>query len=104
MAAGEDVARRREVRSSKSGNALVPPPAGATMSRRGPVGGSPADTTDRSRTGTFSSADLRSALAFARKWIDHDDAIGRTVRRVAEEGTADDLVALVTELRDDLRR
>ena len=98
------IKRRPEVRSSKSGNALVPRPARATTSRREPAGGSPADTPDRSRTEPFSSADLQSALRFARKWIDQDDALGRTVRRVAEEGTLTDLVALVTELRDDLRR
>ena len=98
------IKRRPEVRSSKSGNALVPPPAGATTAGREPAGGSPANTTDRSRTKPFSGADLQSALTFARKWIDHDDALGHTVRRVAEEGTAADLVALVTELRDDLRR
>ena len=97
------IKRRPEVRSSKSGKALVPPPAGATTSGREPAGGSAADTTDRSRTEAFSSADLQSALTFARKWIDQDDALGHTVRRVAEEGTLTDLVALVTELREDLR-
>ncbi|WP_419837835.1 ADP-ribosylglycohydrolase family protein [Candidatus Poriferisodalis sp.] len=44
------------------------------------------------------------AIDHARKNIAEDEALGYTVRRVARDGTADDLAALVTALRDDLRR
>ena len=97
------IKRRPEVGLSRSGNALVSPSVARTASPSDPGGMFPTDTTDRSGAKPLSSADLQSAINFARKWINHDDAIGRTVRRVAEEGTVDDLVALVTALRDDLR-
>lgn len=51
----------------------------------------------------MSGKELESALEFARKWIDADDAIGHTIRRVAQEGTLDDLLALARELYDDLQ-
>ncbi len=44
------------------------------------------------------------AIDHARKNISEDDALGYTVRRVARDGTIADLAALVTALRDDLRR
>ena len=97
------VKRRSELRSSSVGNALVSPSVARTSSPSDPGAMFPTDTTDRSRAEPLSSADLQSAINFARKWINHDDAIGCTVRRVAEQGTVDDLVALVTAIRDDLR-
>ena len=44
------------------------------------------------------------AIDHARKHISEDKAVGYTVRRVARDGTIADLAALVTALRDDLRR
>ncbi|WP_419554435.1 ADP-ribosylglycohydrolase family protein [Candidatus Poriferisodalis sp.] len=44
------------------------------------------------------------AIDHARKNISEDKALGYTVRRVARDGTIADLAALVTALRDDLRR
>lgn len=44
------------------------------------------------------------AIDHARRNISEDDALGYTVRRVARDGTIADLAALVTALRDDLRR
>lgn len=44
------------------------------------------------------------AIDHARKNIADDKALGYTVRRVARDGTTADLDALVTALRDDLRR
>ena len=44
------------------------------------------------------------AIDHARKNITEDEALGYTVRRVARDGTIADLAALVTALRDDLRR
>lgn len=44
------------------------------------------------------------AVDHARRNITEDNALGYTVRRVARDGTIADLAALVTALRDDLRR
>ena len=44
------------------------------------------------------------AIDHARKNITEDQTLGYTVRRVARDGTIADLAALVTALRDDLRR
>ncbi len=44
------------------------------------------------------------AIKYARDNIADDKALGYTVRRVARDGTIADLAALVTALRDDLRR
>ena len=44
------------------------------------------------------------AIDHARKNISQDQALGYTVRRVARDGTIADLAALVTALRNDLRR
>ena len=41
---------------------------------------------------------------YAREQITEDNALGYTVRRVARDGTIAELAALVTALRDDLRR
>ncbi len=97
------IKRRPELGSSKAGNALVAPSVPATATQRDPGVESLADVGDRSAATPLSSIELESALKYARRWIDHDGAIGRTVRRVAEKGNLDDLVALVTALRDDLR-
>ena len=43
-------------------------------------------------------------LRIARQDVRDNNRLGYVVRRVAREGTLDDLVALVTSLRDDLRR
>ena len=98
------IKRRPELGSSRTGNALISPPVGGTTSRSDREAMAPRETRGRTATLALSSSELESALSYARKWIDHDGAIGRTVRRVAEKGTLDDLVALVTALRDDLRR
>ena len=98
------IKRRPVLRSSRTGNALVSPPPAGTTFQSDPAADSFRSTGGRSATTPLSSSELESALRYARKWIDQDGAIGRTVRRVAERGTLDDLVALVTALRDDLRR
>ncbi|MCY4101676.1 MAG: ADP-ribosylglycohydrolase family protein [bacterium] len=97
------IKRRPELGSSKIGNALIAPAVLGTATQRDPIAESLSDVGKRSTATSLSSIELESALKYARKWIDQDGAIGRTVRRVAEKGTLDDLVALVTELRDDLR-
>lgn len=44
------------------------------------------------------------AIEYARRQITDDEALGYTVRRVARDGTLADLAALVTAIREDLRR
>jgi len=51
---------------------------------------------------TFS--DGLSNARHQRSRIADDEALGYTVRRVARDGTIADLAALVTAIRDDLRR
>lgn len=97
------IKRRPELGSSRDGNALVSPSVSETATQSDLRAESLRDADDRSAATPLSSTELESALIYARKWIDHDGAIGRTVRRVAEKGTLDDLVALVTALREDLR-
>ena len=98
------IKRRAELRSSRVGNAPVSSPPARTTTRSDPAAKSLRGTGDPPASTPLSSSELESALRFARKWINQDDAIGRTVRDVANEGTEDDLVALVKALRDDLRR
>ena len=47
---------------------------------------------------------VNDATKYARENIADDKALGYTVQRVARDGTIADLAALVTALRDDLRR
>ena len=98
------IKRRPELGSPRVGNALVAPSAVRPTPRGDPAAKSPRQTKVRSENAPLSRLEFESALKFARKWIEHDDAIGRTIRDVANMGTPDDLVALVTALRNDLRR
>ena len=99
------IKRRPDVRSLRAANDLVQPPVpmrkSPSRSRVGSEGSTPSGPTalplDR-------GVDLTGALNYAREWIADDARLGYTVRRVARDGTSEDLVALVEELRDDLRR
>ena len=51
----------------------------------------------------LSRSDLESALEFARRRIDKNDAIGHAFRRVAQKGTSGDLLAFASALYDNLR-
>lgn len=48
--------------------------------------------------------DIDAAVNHAKQHIDDNYALGYTVRRAARDGTINDLVALVSSIRDDLRR
>ena len=98
------IKRRPELPSSRTGNARVSRPPTAIETPRESGAASSKETAGRSASTPLSPVEFESALEFARKWIGHDDAIGRTVRDVSNKGTEDDLVALVKALRDDLRR
>ena len=97
------IKRRPDLGSAKAGNALVAPPTVEANSRGDSATGAVRGARGASASTPLSSSELESALDFARKWIDEDDSIGHTIRRVAQEGTLDDLVALARELYDDLQ-
>ena len=98
------IKRRPEVRPLEAGNNLTPPPTPKERSTRG------AAKTDRridDRTAPMPldrGVKVDDAIKYARAEIADDKALGYTVRRVARDGTIADLAALVTALRDDLRR
>ena len=97
------IKRRPDLGSAKAGNALVPPPAAEAGSCSDPAAGSVRGGGGGPASTPLSGSELESAVEFARKWINADDAIGHTVRRVAQEGTLDDLLALARDLYDDLQ-
>ena len=48
--------------------------------------------------------DIDAAVNHAKEHIDDNYELGYTIRRAARDGTINDLVAVVSTLRDDLRR
>ena len=98
------IKRRPSLRELSTGNKFELPLAKrkeavrreSTPTRRA-VSGSPPRPLDR-------GVCVDDAIDHARKNITEDKALGYTVRRVARDGTIADLAALVTALRDDLRR
>ncbi len=97
------IKRRPELGSSKAGNALVPPPVAKTKSRSDPVAKSVSEAAAQPAAMPLSRSDLESALEFARRRIDKNDAIGHAFRRVAQKGTSDDFVAFARAIYDSLR-
>jgi ADP-ribosylglycohydrolase len=99
------VKRRPELRSLTVGNGLTPPaPPQETSRRRRPQPAAPESPTESATAPLDRGVNLDSAVDFARQRIDDNRDLGYTVRRVARDGTLTDLVALVTAIRDDLRR
>lgn len=97
------IKRRPELGSSKAGNALVPPPVAKTTSGSDPVAKSRPGTSGQPAATPLSRSDLDSALEFARRRIDKNDAIGHAFRRVAQKGTSGDFLAFARALYDNLR-
>jgi ADP-ribosylglycohydrolase len=98
------IKRRSSLRSIGAGNTLTPPsppPSSASGRRRrrssdeDPYSG--AVPLDR-------GINVDTAVEFAKAHIADNGDLGYTLRRVARDGTLGDLVALVTALREDLRR
>lgn len=101
------IKRRPELRSRKAGNTLeslsppLPPStsrphktAKATKKENCPPTEAPLDR----------GLDIDAAVNHAKQHIDDNYALGYTLRRAARDGTIADLVAVVTSIRDDLRR
>lgn len=97
------IKRRPELGSSKAGNALVVPSALGSATQRDPIAESPSETAGHPVATPLSRSDLESALEFARRRIDKNDAIGHAFRRVAQKGTSGDLLAFASALYDNLR-
>ena len=99
------IKRRPEVRSLQAGNDLAAPPEPQVVSHSRKI----ARTRDVAPNKPASAATdggviLKGAIRVARQNIADDRQLGYAVRRVARNGTLEDLIALVTALRDDLRR
>ena len=97
------VKRRPDVRPLDTDNDLTPPPGpreALTRSAARPEGASARPVPKPLDRGVR----VDDAIEYAREQIADDNALGYTVRRVARDGTIADLAALVTALRDDLRR
>ena len=99
------IKRRPEVRSLQEGNDLAAPSAPQVVSHSQVI----ARTSDvASNKPAPVVTDLRKSIEgsvrIAMQEITDDKLLGYTVRRVARNGTLEDLIALVTALRDDLRR
>lgn len=101
------IKRRPELRSRKAGNTLESPnppfhsttshphnAAKTTKEKPCPPRGEPLDR----------GLDIDAAVKHAKEHITDNSQLGYTVRRAARDGTISDLVALVTSIRDDLRR
>ena len=98
------IKRRPEVKPLEAGNDLTPPPAPRERSNRQAT--KPDRRTDDGRAPRPLDRGVKvdDAIEYAREQIADDNALGYTLRRVARDGTIADLAALVTALRDDLRR
>jgi len=98
------IKRRPEVKPLEAGNDLTPPPA--PRERPDLPALKPDMRTDDRPVAKPLDRGVRvdDAVKYARAEITDDQALGYTVRRIARDGTIADLAALVTALRDDLRR
>ena len=98
------IKRRPEVKPLEAGNHLTQPAAPRKRPDLGAV--EPSRRTDDRPVAKPLDRGVRvdDAVKYARAEITDDKALGYTVRRVARDGTIADLAALVTALRDDLRR
>ena len=96
------IKRRPEVRSRKAGNTLEPPsPVTSPSHKRSKTNG---QTSRRANLPLDRGLNIDRAVKHALEHINDDSEIGYTIRRTARDGTIYDLIALVTSIRDGLRR
>ena len=98
------IKRRPEVKPLEAGNDLTPPPSPRERSNRQAAKPGRRKDDRRAPKPLDRGVKVDDAIEYAREQITDDNALGYTVRRVARDGTIADLAALVTALRDDLRR
>lgn len=96
------IKRRPEVRSRKAGNTLEPPPTATSSSHERPI--TNGRTSRPAHLPLDRGLDIDGAVKHALEHINDDSKIGYTIRRTARDGTINDLIALVTSIRTDLRR
>ena len=98
------IKRRPEVKLRDAGNELLPPPTSHTSPSH--VATRQGHQTRNRHAAKPLDRGIRvdDAIQYAKEHIDDDKALGYTVRRVARDGGVAELAALVTALRDDLRR
>ncbi len=96
------IKRRPEVRSRKVG--IVPEPPLATNSTSPLTPETNGQAPRRGNLPLDRGLNIDGAVEHALEHINDDSRIGYTIRRTARDGTINDLVALVTSIRDGLRR
>ena len=96
--------RRSEVRPLGVGNYLTPPPTPKERPIRAASSPEPRSADGPAPTPLDRGVRVDDAIEYARELIADNEALGYTVRRVARDGTVADLAALVTAIREDLRR
>ena len=98
------IKRRPNLRELSAGNKIDLPQAKPQRAARRESHSVRKDASSSSPKPLDRGVCVDDAIDHARNNISEDDALGYTVRRVARDGTIADLAALVTALRDDLRR
>lgn len=99
------IKRRPEVRIQQAGNTLIPPTASLpTPSSRKTIRTDEQTSCSPSDAPLDRGLDIDAAVNHAKEHIDDNYELGYTIRRAARDGTINDLVAVVSTLRDDLRR
>ena len=99
------VKRRPEVPACRAGNELVSPTSPEVDSDARMIARTREATSKTTvPTATGVGPSLEGPIRIAMQDISDNNLLGYVVRRVAREGSLDDLIALVTSLRDDLRR
>lgn len=96
------IKRRPEVHSRRTGNTLEPPPHPTDVSYETHKTNGRADL--RAHLPLDRGLDIDGAVKHALEHINDDSKIGYTIRRAARDGTINDLIALVSSIRAELRR
>ena len=98
------IKHRLKLKQLDAKNNLDPPPAPSNISESSDAAQPEDQALDQHELRIDRGINLDAAIHYARKNISEDEQLGYTVRRVARDGSPEELVDLVTKLRDDLRR
>lgn len=98
------IKHRLKLRQLNAKNNLDPPPAPPDISRSSDVAQPKDQALDEHELRIDRGVDLDAAINYARENISENASLGYTVRRVARDGSPEELIDLVRKLRDDLRR